>query len=320
LKSETQRGIAFVGKEWYVTACEPIRDSGGEVVGMLQVGIKQEAAQGLRQAILGTAVGKTGYVYVIEGQGDKRGTYIISKDGARDGENIWQMQDADGRYVIQSIIEKAVALKPGELATERYRWQNQGEAAPRWKVARLAYYAPWDWVIGVGAYEDEFQEYQVTLQRGQSAMSTTFGAVGLGLAVLGSLVASAVALSATRPIREMARVAESLALGNVQQEVGYRKRDEVGALADAFRRMIAYLQEMANAARGLAQGDLTVKIAAGSEHDELGNAFATMIANLRRQVGQVAESASAVSSASAQLSAAASQAGQATNQIAATMQ
>ena len=46
-----------------------------------------------------------------------------------------------------------------------------------------------------------------------------------------------------------------------------------------------------------------------SEKDELGHAFAQMVASLRTSVGQVAESAASLGSASAQLSSAANQAG-----------
>ncbi len=158
LKGQTYSGRAFVVNDWYVTGYSPIFDAGGQVVGMLYVGIpeKQVTAQ-LRQAIMGIQVGKTGYAYVLHGLGEVKGQYVVSKDGKRDGESLWQTKDASGNYIIQEICRKAVALNGGETAVITYPWQNPGEPV-RPKLVHLAYYQPWDWVIGVGASTDEMLE------------------------------------------------------------------------------------------------------------------------------------------------------------------
>ena len=49
-------------------------------------------------------------------------------------------------------------LQPGEVAEQLYPWQNPGDPAPRMKIARLVYFEPWDWIIGVGSYIDEFNQ------------------------------------------------------------------------------------------------------------------------------------------------------------------
>ena len=38
----------------------------------------------------------------------------------------------------------------------RYPWKNVGDAQPRMKIVRYEYFAPWDWIVAVGSYEDEF--------------------------------------------------------------------------------------------------------------------------------------------------------------------
>ena len=97
MKGETYLGRAFVVNDWYQTAYQPIFNSSREIVGVLYVGVKQESIASLRTGISDIVVGKTGYVYVLGGSGDNRGRYIISKDGLRDGEDIWQAKDADGK-------------------------------------------------------------------------------------------------------------------------------------------------------------------------------------------------------------------------------
>lgn len=105
----------------------------------------------LHQRIMDLKVGETGYVYILDSQGN----YIISSGGKRDGENIRESRDADGTPFIQEIIAKAKNLQPGRYDEQIYSWKNKDEKTARTKIARIAYYAPWDWVIGASAYSDE---------------------------------------------------------------------------------------------------------------------------------------------------------------------
>lgn len=154
MNGQSYVGRAFVVDKWYLTAYEPIFDSSKQVIGMLYVGIPQENTVTLRQVINKIKVGQTGYVYVL----DSAGNYIISAGGKRDGENIWNAKDADGTLFIQEICKKATALSPSEIAEQRYPWKNADDKAARQKVARLKYFAPWDWIIGAGSYTEEFYQ------------------------------------------------------------------------------------------------------------------------------------------------------------------
>jgi len=238
LKGQTYHGRAYVVNAWYLTAYEPIRDQAGALVGMLYVGVKQETvASRIRHAILQGSVGKTGYIYVLGGGGEDRGRYVISFKGERDGEDIWTNQDSDGRYVIQEIIGKATRLQPGEMTTVRYRWQNRGEPEPRWKVARLAYYAPWDWVIGTSVYEDELQVYSSLLSDGRTRMVRIMGLAGLIITGLIGLCCLLVTWSITRPVRQMTEVAAKIIDGDFAQVAPVTSQDEIGTLARTFNLM-----------------------------------------------------------------------------------
>ena len=111
LKGKPFRGRAFVVNDWYLTAYDPIYDARNEIVGILYVGIKQKTiSESLMKEIKKITVGKTGYVYVM----DSKGNYVVSKDGKRDGENIWDAKDSDGRLFIQEIIGKAKKIVNNE--------------------------------------------------------------------------------------------------------------------------------------------------------------------------------------------------------------
>jgi methyl-accepting chemotaxis protein len=98
------------------------------------------------------------------------------------------------------------------------------------------------------------------------------------------------------------------------------RKDEVGDIGKAFDSLINYMQGMGIAATAIADNDLTTSVTPKSAKDELGNAFAKMIAGLRDAVSLIAESANSVTSASAQLATASEQSGEATSQIATTIQ
>nr|MBL0702233.1 Cache 3/Cache 2 fusion domain-containing protein [Desulfobacterales bacterium] len=151
LAGQTYTGRAFVVDKWYITAYAPIYDAKRQIIGALYVGIPIETTKKLRQDILDIKVGETGYAYVLESNGN----YLISQHGKRDGDNILDAKDASGNYFIRNLLKKAMALNPGETGFISYPWKNQGDTEARIKDVKFMYFAPWDWIIGVGSYEEE---------------------------------------------------------------------------------------------------------------------------------------------------------------------
>jgi len=102
-------------------------------------------------------IGKTGYVFILDGsRGENRGKYILSAGRTRDGESVWNAKDSSGKLFIQDMINTTSGLKPGEIYTVYYPWQNKGEKSARMKIAACSYFPEWNWVIGCSAYHEEF--------------------------------------------------------------------------------------------------------------------------------------------------------------------
>ena len=144
--------------------------------------------------------------------------------------------------------------------------------------------------------------------------------VGLISALGVTLVALYFAGRIANPIQALSAVARELAQGKIQTQVRYSGKNELGELADSFRAMMAYQLGMTELAGKIATGNLRVQVTPKSPDDLLGNAFLTMVEQLREAIVQVAENAANLAAASDQLAATSAQAGQATNQIATTIQ
>jgi methyl-accepting chemotaxis protein len=99
--------------------------------------------------------------------------------------------------------------------------------------------------------------------------------MGVNIAVIIVLLVAMIFITRaiTRPVGQMAEIANRIAAGDIEQVVAYRSRDEVGALAKAFRGLIDYIKGIARAAEALSKGDLSVRVVAKSERDALSKSF-----------------------------------------------
>jgi methyl-accepting chemotaxis protein len=234
LKGQTFRGRAYVVNAWYITAYEPLRNTAGKIVGMLYVGVKQENLESLRRMIMATKVGSDGYVYVLRGKDDvgteasERGMYVISKDGKRDGEGLWDQKDADGKYFIRRLVRSAMLAEEGQTVIERYPWQNEGEPAPRMKFVAVKYYKPWDWVIGTGIYEDDLNAAARNVAGSLRGLVTGALVGGAVIALLAGLLAASMASRMTRPLAKVTEISEAVADGDLSRATASVQALEVG--------------------------------------------------------------------------------------------
>jgi methyl-accepting chemotaxis protein len=177
------RGRAKVMGKWSVCTYRPILDDAREVIGLVATAVPMENATALRQSIMDTKVGESGYVFVL----DSKGNYVISKDGKRDGESIWEAKDANGNFMVQDICQIASGLGKGEIGSIVYPWSNAGDTTSRDKIVQLVYFEPWDWVIGVGSYKEEFQAAEEHVAKIGHQNKITLAAVS-GIALLASIL------------------------------------------------------------------------------------------------------------------------------------
>jgi hypothetical protein len=183
LRGKTYIGRAYVVNAWYLTAYEPIVNPAGKVIGVLYFGVPQDSVVALRESIMETQVGETGYVFVLNSQGE----YVVSKGGERDGESLWEARDADGRLFIQDIVKTASDLSPGTSAEFYYPWTNDPDQPAREKISRIMYFEPWDWIIGAGSYSDEFLGVRDRVVEAGETLQLSVIGIGVGGIVLAAV-------------------------------------------------------------------------------------------------------------------------------------
>ena len=104
------------------------------------------------------------------------------------------------------------------------------------------------------------------------------GLASLGLAyILGFMISGAI----SKPLNQLVREADKLAIGDVNVDVRTDLKDEVGELMMAFGKMVVNIKSQAEAAQKIADGDLTLEIAPRSEKDVLGISMVAVIDTLR---------------------------------------
>ncbi|MFP4527390.1 MAG: Cache 3/Cache 2 fusion domain-containing protein [Candidatus Kapaibacterium sp.] len=253
LEGKTFRGAAYVVNNRYLTAYRPLLDEKGSIIGAIYVGLPLESVESLRKTILNTKVGKTGYVYVLGASNEHPGHYIISKDGLRDGEDIYDATDADGNYFIRELITETQKASAGEVIFHTYKWKNPGEDTAREKLVAAVYFAPWDWVIGAGVYKEDYLETSAHLSDAIDDMRSGQIYIYIIIAIIALIVAFVVARRMAGPLEYVAGLARGIADGDIAaageslENSKYSRRntrDETGELIESFKKMTANLSSL----------------------------------------------------------------------------
>jgi two-component system NtrC family sensor kinase len=182
---------------------------------------EKSAFEDLRARIKSKKVGETGYIYCM----DRKGTLTIHPDS--EGVNIYDARDLAGSYFIREMCEK----KSGWIS---YPWKNKGDKAARMKIVRYEYFQPWDWIVAVGSYEDEFYRDANKIKgRILGALVALVLVMGVGAAGMVTLASKVL----TDPINHMIEVIRKVKRGRLEERMQVVSGDELGELAAAFNRM-----------------------------------------------------------------------------------
>lgn len=249
LSGQTFRGPAYVVNAWYVSAYEPLRDASGQIVGMLYVGVKQENDAYLRDTIGRAKPGDNGYVWVAFGKNSSNLPPFIIHGGGEPVASLTldSIKDTSGKPALRPLIEDAVKY-PGNVEFAAGSWRVQKDPAdPAYneKESAAIYYAPWDWVIGLTAYQ---VDSHILREQLASEFSRVHTMVSLGALIILTLIGTAAAYLGrfiAKPIAVATGVARQIADGDLTADVTvHRGDDETTQLLAANRDMIVSLNSL----------------------------------------------------------------------------
>jgi PAS domain S-box-containing protein len=122
---------------------------------------ENEARERVAEILLSQPIGTTGYIYCIDSTG------IM---------NVHPKQELIRADLSEyAFIREQTVRKEGYL---EYDWMNPGETRARPKALYMTYFEPWDWIISVSSYREEFRELVNVEDFRESILSLQFGQTG----------------------------------------------------------------------------------------------------------------------------------------------
>ena len=268
-KGEVYRGLALLFGKRYITQYQPVKDSGGQVIGIIFVGVDiTHSWNVMREKILNRRLGESGHFFVLDrSNGKTRGQYLFhaSEEG--------QLPKWDA-----SLQQQLLSDKPGTL-------ERESEDGRTLKMA----YTPlpgWNWTI-VGEVDKSVLLASVTQLRDRFLLAgLVLSALFAGLFVL------IIRRMLTHPLRNVIHLARQYAAGDLRASLPVTRHDEVGQLIVAINGIGGGLQKIV----------LQVREAAGDIH--LGtNALASDSGEVSEQINKQASSVEETSASMEQLAA-----------------
>lgn len=192
--------------------------------------------------------GEEGYFYGFLDDGS-----TVLHPMGREGQNLYDLQDDEGTYMIRGIIETAQQENQDERYYT-YMWLNAGETTAREKNAYVTTFEEWGWHFGLAAYSEEFFEAATTIR-------TTAIIVGAAAALLASITLFLFVNRMSRQINNVREATEKVAAGDLSGEpLDENGKTEIALLSTALNSMQLRLQEMIRSIQ-----DKSGQVAASSE-------------------------------------------------------
>jgi len=179
----------------------------------------------LRSIIKGIRVAERGYAFAFDGAG------LVVSHPQFEGQN-YNHLDEQSRKVFYQLRDMGKKLAPGEIATLEYLWPDTATHKLKLKVSKFSYFKPYDWIIGVGAFENEILHSYYSEQRFfLLILVATMLVVTVFVFVQSRLV--------MRPIKQLTQASITIAQGDFEAELpSVGSKDDIGMLARSFKLMV----------------------------------------------------------------------------------
>ena len=151
-----------------------------------------------------------------------------------DGTNVLGIQDPDGKYLFQEMLDVAKVNGEGNV---HYQWPKPGSEAPQPKISFVKVFEPWGWVVGSGVYVDDLKAIEQGLFRDVM--------IALAVIVVFSIVIMAfIILPLNKNLKKITEETSKYAALDFSEKMSILSKDELGGISASFEKVRSELIQM----------------------------------------------------------------------------
>ncbi|MFA4849892.1 MAG: Cache 3/Cache 2 fusion domain-containing protein [Methanoregula sp.] len=270
-KGQTYYGSAVVVGKPYVAAYEPIKNSNGDIIGILFVGVPEDVVYGpLKQEMINTKIGANGYVYVF----DSKGT-VITHPSLAAGSSV-----ADLPFIKQMLQNKDNV----KTSTAHMSYVYEGKDA----LAYYTYFAPMDWFIATRVNPADFSGPIDGLRN--AIILILIISIGAGAAI-----ATLFGKSIARRMGDLVSLGRRVMDGDISgaaKDIDSNARmvsggDEIGQVSEAFSGVVNNIQQFSNDITTLSNAAIEGRLDSRGDSSKFKGEYAAMINGLNKTLDSV---------------------------------
>ncbi|PPR08789.1 MAG: Methyl-accepting chemotaxis protein 4 [Proteobacteria bacterium] len=223
----------------------------------------QEAKERYISTLEGFAVDSL-YVFAY----DTQGVLMANKTQKRSriGQNLYNLQDPNGFYLIKALIKKA---KSKDMSPTYYVWKKPGYEKMVEKIAFSIHIPEFDLIIGTGTYIDEI-EAKFYKELKFAAFETLLAIIIL------SIIIYLISNSITNPIKQITSIMSNMKEENYNDVIDIERKDEIGKInlaLNSFKESLLSSKALEEQQRVVEQDQLETAKFVGDRTKEVSNAI-----------------------------------------------
>lgn len=189
--------------------------------------------------------GEAGYFFIYDYKGANKGeTISLPPDPAKEGNNRWDLQDSNGKYIIRSFAE---AIE-NDKHFVNYVYDNPNTGEKENKFGYVERIPGTEWLIGSGSYESVINATLTDAKERINRIKRNTLLIMLSVFVVGTIIVVLVifVLSKyiTNGIDKILVSVQDFAQKDLNTRVELEREDELGELAAGFNQSIADQREI----------------------------------------------------------------------------
>jgi methyl-accepting chemotaxis protein len=152
-----------------------------------------------------------------------------------EGKDVKEQTDPNG---VHMFVEFTSAAKNDGGGFVNYSWQyksNKNKIVP--KISYVAYFQPWDWVIGTGMYIED-------VEQDMAAWTNRIMFIFIAIALLVVAASYYVARGIGQRLKQTSKMMESISKGNLSEEIVNTVNDEIGTMLTSFKAIVDVIQRI----------------------------------------------------------------------------